>query len=323
MAEKTNKNEFPIEEIDDNSWMTGQVVISRHASKPDGPCWDDGKGAFFTISEAPNPKPSTRPLSDSCPIIELSCGPIYTLAGNFQVGHAYLTINPNIGTPEHITLEKLAEMDLSFKVPKVYYHGVHSDRYYLVCSSFPSGRELLHAWLETDDHDTRSLWVAQIADACLELSKFRGSAITAIDGGILNDHMLTQEVGAASDMDYKPEKLRENCLEIGLGCSELAFAFNNIQPLAFTVNNEGLVGIRSWSHAGFVPRDWIGTKVRTNDLMESADICNKLWTKEDKAYWSYYIGVALKENGFKEFWHEFATWNSKNVERHMEKIGKA
>ncbi|EXM13076.1 hypothetical protein FOTG_18458 [Fusarium oxysporum f. sp. vasinfectum 25433] len=82
-------NDFPIEEIDEDSWMIGQVVISRYASKPDGPCWDDGKGAFFTISEAPNPKPSTRPPSDSCPIIELSCGPVTASMGMFEVGHAY------------------------------------------------------------------------------------------------------------------------------------------------------------------------------------------------------------------------------------------
>ncbi|KAF4417517.1 hypothetical protein FACUT_12181 [Fusarium acutatum] len=48
---------FPLEEIDDNSWMTGQVIISRHASEPDRPCWGDGEGAFFTVSEAPSPKP--------------------------------------------------------------------------------------------------------------------------------------------------------------------------------------------------------------------------------------------------------------------------
>ncbi|EXA41402.1 hypothetical protein FOVG_09892 [Fusarium oxysporum f. sp. pisi HDV247] len=91
--EKSNdliyNNDFPIEETDEDSWMIGQVVISRYASKPDGPCWDDGKGAFFTISEAPNPKPSTRPPSDSCPIIELSCGPVTASMGMFEVGHAY------------------------------------------------------------------------------------------------------------------------------------------------------------------------------------------------------------------------------------------
>ncbi|KAF5534690.1 kinase-like domain-containing protein [Fusarium mexicanum] len=323
MAQGNFKKSFPIEEIDDDSWMIGQVIISRHASKPDGPSWNDGKGAFFAISEVPSPKPSTRPLSGSCPIVELSCGPITTSSGMFEVGHASLTIDFNIGTPEHVTLERLAEMDLSFKVPKVHYHGVHSDRYYLVCSSFPSGRNLLYAWTETDDHDTRSLWVSQIADACVELSKFRGSAITAIDGGILNDHLLLKEVGSAGDIDYEPEKLGEDCSEIGLDCSELAFALNNIQPLAFTVNNDGLVGISSWRHAGFVPKDWIGTKVRSNDVMASADVCNKLWTEEDLAYWSYYIGVAMKENGFREFWYDFAKWNSKKAQRHLERTGAA
>ncbi|KAM0197891.1 hypothetical protein ACHAPI_004623 [Fusarium lateritium] len=55
-------------EIDANSWMIGDVIISRHASEPSGPSWGDGKGAFFTVSEAPIPKPPTRAISDDCPI---------------------------------------------------------------------------------------------------------------------------------------------------------------------------------------------------------------------------------------------------------------
>ncbi|KAH7265533.1 uncharacterized protein BKA55DRAFT_535456 [Fusarium redolens] len=312
MAQENFKNSFPIEEIDNNSWMTGQVVISRHASKPDGPCWDDGKGAFFTISEAPNPKPPTRPLSDSCPIVEMSCGRVTSLMGIFEVGHAYLTIHENVGTPEHVTLEWLAEKTLSFQIPKVYYHGVHSDHYYLVYGAIPSGRNVLYAWPETKDYATMVRWTNKIADACVELSKWSGSAITGIDGGLLVDQYLFKQT-----TDYKsvhdPENLREAFEEIPLDCSELVFTLNNVHPLAFTVNEEGLVGISSWRHAGFVPKGWIGTKVHCNSIIHSVDICHALWTEADFNNWEYLLMEAFKNRGFKDFWYDYSKWNSKRA----------
>ncbi|KAF5568658.1 kinase-like domain-containing protein [Fusarium phyllophilum] len=314
MAQRTYKNEFPVEEIDDNSWMAGQVVISRHASKPDGPCWDDGQGAFFSISEAPNPKPSTRPLSDSCPIVEISCGSATSKSGIFEVGHAYLTIHQNVGTPEHVTLEWLAGKDLSFQIPKVYYHGVHSDHYYLVYGAIPSGRNLLYAWPENKDHATMVRWTNQIADACVELSRWSGSAITGVDGGLLVDQYLYKTTTDHASV-HDPENLRETCQEIPLDCSELVFALNNVHPLAFTVNEEGLVGISSWRYAGFVPKDWVGTKVYSNNFFQSIDICRESWPKADFDNWGRLIQEAFRNRGFKDVWHNYYEWSSGRVER--------
>ncbi|KAF5722452.1 kinase-like domain-containing protein [Fusarium mundagurra] len=310
--ENVNKR-FPLEEIDDNSWVTGQVIISRHASEPDGPCWGDGEGAFFTVSEAPSPKPQTRPLSDSCPIVEMSNGRVTSVMGIFEVGHAFLTIHQNVGTPEHITLEWLAEKDLSFQVPEVYYHGVHGDRYYLVYSAMPSGRNLVHAWAENKDYATMLRWTNQIADACVELSKWSGSAITGVDGGLLVDQYLykpTTEYASVHD----PENIRETCQEIPLDCSELVFALDNVHPLAFTVNEQGLVGISSWRHAGFVPKDWVGTKVYSNSIFHSVDACRELWTEADFSNWGHLIKEAFRKRGFKDCWHDYAKWNSKKVD---------
>ncbi|KAI7762345.1 hypothetical protein LZL87_006740 [Fusarium oxysporum] len=236
--------------------------------------WDDGKGALFAISEAPNPKPSTRSLLDSCPIVEMPSRRVTSLMGIFEVGHAYLSIHDNVGTPEHATLEWLAGKDLSFQVPKVYYHGVHGDHYYLP---------------ENKDYATMLRWTNQIAVACVELSKWSGSTITGVDGGLLVDQYLFKQT-----MDYTsvhdPENLRKTCGEIPLDCSELVFALNNVNPLAFMVNEEGLVGVSSWRHAGFVPKDWVGTKGYTNGFFYSVDICHELWSEADFSNWEYLIG---------------------------------
>ncbi|KAF5975353.1 hypothetical protein FBULB1_7414 [Fusarium bulbicola] len=309
MAQRTYENKFPIQEIDDNSWMIGQVVISRHASKPDGPCWDDGKGAFFAISEAPSPKPSTRPLSDSCPIVEFSCGNVTAGLGMFEIGHAHLMIDGAFGTPEHVTLEWLAEKNLSFQIPEVYYHGIFDKSYYLVHSSLPAGQNLLYAWPKAKDHATMALWANQIADACVELSQWSGSAITGIDGSRIFDPYLYQKTKDYDNMAH-PENLRKSCEEISLDCSELVFALNNVHPLAFSVNEKGLVGISSWREAGYVPKDWIGTKVRCNSFFMSANICTKLWSDADHDTWYLHINAALTSRGFKEFWCQYKLWTA-------------
>ncbi|KAF5645154.1 kinase-like domain protein [Fusarium sp. NRRL 52700] len=314
MAESTFDNAFPIEEIDDNSWMIGQVVISRHASEPDGPCWDDGKGAFFAISEAPSPKPSTRPLSDSCPIVEFSCGPVTEAFGMFAVGHAHLIIDGVVGTPQHVTLEWLAEKNLSFQIPEVYYHRVFDKSYYLVYSSLPAGRNLVYAWPEAKDDATMALWVNQIADACVELSQWSGSAMTGIDGDELFDYYLGQKTKDHDSM-WHHENLRKSCEEIPLDCSEFVFALNNIHPLAFTVDEKGLVGISSWCEAGYVPKDWIGTKVSCNSFFQSSDICHKLWSEADQDNWHRHINAALRSRGFKEHWYKYYQWNHKRAEK--------
>ncbi|KAG5803454.1 hypothetical protein H9Q74_011528 [Fusarium xylarioides] len=276
------------------------------------PSWDDGKDAFFAISEAPSPKPSTRPLSDSCPIVEFSCGPITEAFGMFEVGHAHLIIDGVYGTPEHVTLEWLAEKNLSFQIPDVYYHGVHDRYYYLVYSSLPAGRNLVYAWPGAKDHATMALWANQIADACVELSQWSGGAITGIDGNELIDYYLAKK-NKDYDSMYHPESLRKSCEEISLDCSEFVFALNNVHPIAFTVNEKGLVGISSWCDAGYVPKDWIGTKVSCNSIFQSADICKKLWSRANFDTWHWHINTALKNRGFKEFWYKYSLWNEERV----------
>ncbi|KAF9777143.1 hypothetical protein IL306_004569 [Fusarium sp. DS 682] len=290
-----------LEEIDDNSWMIGHVVFSRHASKPSGPCWDDGKGAFFTVSDAPNPRPPTRPLSDTCPIV------YFETFGQYEIGLAYLNINLDIGTPAHVTMEALADRSLSFQVPKVYYHGSHRNYYYVVYSSFPSGRNLIYAWPETKDHAIRARWAGQIADAYMELAKWSGSSITGIDGGLLGDNWLSKNPWN-KEQGNSPETLRESCSEFGADCSELVFSHNNLHPLAFTVNEKGLVGISLWEDAGFVPKDWIRTKTRANCGLDSAGMMRKLWTNADKNEWDQAVESAFKDRGFKEFWHNYTIW---------------
>jgi hypothetical protein len=294
-------------EIDQNSWMIGEVVISRHVSEPSGPCWSDGKGAFFTISEAPNPKPPTRPISDACPIKDHL---IYEPSpyGVFEIGLAYLAIYPNKGTPEHLTLEALAKMSLSFQVPKAYYHGVHNDLYYIVYSALP-GRTICEVWPETNDLAVKKRWLEQIVDTCVELSAVSGQSMTGITGDPLAELWLSKD-NAETPGSYTPDVLLQNCQDIGMDCSNLVFQQNNLTPLTFTIDESGkLLGIYHWQDAGFLPKDWIATKGRFNSSLLAVNRMRS-WPRGEGTKWASGINYFLRERGFRPFSIKHNEWRT-------------
>lgn len=299
-------------QIDDNSWLIGGVVISRHASEPSGPCWGDGKGAFFTISEAPNPKPTARPVAkdEDCPIIDhLFREPSpYNV---YQVGLAFLAIDDDVGTPEHITLEALAKIPLSFQIPKVYYHGVHDGRYYIVYSALP-GKTICEAWLETNDDALKQRWIEQIVDSCVELSALSSQAMTGITGDTLAEWWLSRDYLQTTG-SVTPEALLQNCKEITMDCSNLVFQQNNLTPLSFTVDESGkLLGIYFWDDAGFLPKDWILTKATFNSSLRAWKRQKQTWKKRGEILkWDRCIQGALRERGFDERFHENGEWREK------------
>ncbi|CAG7559838.1 unnamed protein product [Fusarium equiseti] len=312
----SHKSDFPAppkpivrREIDDNSWLIGGVVISRHASEPSGPCWGDGKGTFFTISKAPNPKPTTKPISDDCPIKDhlLSESTAY---GVYEVGLAFLAIDDNKGTPEHITLEALAEIPFSFQIPKVYYHGVHDDRYYIVYSALP-GKTICEAWPETNDDALKKRWLEQIVDSCIELSTLSSQTMTGITGDTLAERFLSKTYLQTPD-SYTPEALLQSCKEIGMDCSNLVFQQNNLTPLTFTVDESGkLLGIYHWGDAGFLPKDWILTKATSNPSLKAWKRQKGTWKPSEMNEWRMGIKDALEERGLREYWLKNNEWRAK------------
>ncbi|KAF5676096.1 hypothetical protein FHETE_2223 [Fusarium heterosporum] len=303
-----------VEEVNDNAWILGRVMISRHHSKPSQPCWEDGFGAFFTIAEAPSPKPDTRPASASCPIID-ALKTSQLESGLWQIGLAYLGTVLDIGTKEHSTLEALAEKSPDFDVPEVHYHGVHDGVYHVVYSLLLS-RSIAEVWPTANDA-LRTKWTQQIAEAYHDLSKWRGERICGLDGGNLNINLLSKgpwEDSAA----YNPNVLRENLEEVGLDCSELVFAHNNTSPLSFMVlDSPGLIGITGWGDAGFVPKDWVRTQTRLNSFGDSLTVVKSTWSESDMADWEAKIDSALAEKGFREYSEKHRNWLNQTRSREV------
>ncbi|UPL01380.1 hypothetical protein LCI18_012314 [Fusarium solani-melongenae] len=301
-------------EIDDSSWLLDRLIISRHSSKPpSGPFWDDGEGGFFTISDAPNPPPETQAVSDTCPII-----PIFYIGGNWgtwRIGLCELRIGGGAGTREHVTLESLEKGEdettpWTFQIPRVYYHACHDDTYYIAYSVLP-GKTLCEVWPKTEDEAIKERYARQIAQAYWQLSTWRGENICGVDGRDLLDLYLCK--GSRLDKYSSPQELRDNSKEIGMDCSDIVFAHNNMRPHSFSVDDNGLVGISGWESAGYVPRDWVRTKTCANALLPGRS-CLEEWSREQKVEWHEKINRALEElkvggKGFGEKWPQFHNWN--------------
>ncbi|KAM0558468.1 hypothetical protein ACHAPJ_004658 [Fusarium lateritium] len=292
-------------EVDDDSWIIGGVMISRHTSRPSCESfWGDGEGGFFSVSKAPSPRPSTRPISDKCPLANIFH--TETTQGTWKIGLAELRIAINVGTtPEHVTLEALEKKDFGFQTPKVYYHGVHDRNYHIIFEALP-GKYLSDVWLDADEA-LRKRYAEQIAHAYHELSTWRGDSICGVDGNFVHEIFLCAE-GCYDRNAFTPEKLRKNCEEIGMDSSNVVFAHNNMMPLSFIVNQDGLVGISRWESAGFVPKDWVRTKTRSNAFLEGARPCFKQLTREQMHDWEAKFESAIKDQGFQHHWEGNCYW---------------
>ncbi|CAF3510690.1 hypothetical protein SNK03_006883 [Fusarium graminearum] len=304
-----------VKEVNDNAWIVyDNAMISRHTSKPSQPHWEDGEGGFFTMDEAPSPKPPTRPLSDSCPFTDI-LKESYSGLGLYKVGNAHLHIVRNVGAQEHNTLKAVAERNYNFMVPTEYCHGVYGDGhlYYIAYSILP-GKSIAEMWPKTKDDALKTKWTRQIADAYYELSKWRGDRICGIDGGNLNEQFIINGNWWDTSLST-PEALLKNFKDINMDCSEIVFAHNKMMPLAFMVDgDQGLVGISTWYSAGFVPKGWIQTLPLGNSFTESAGAIRDTWTDFECMDWSRKIDDGFEERGLNGHrWESWADWQAKRV----------
>ncbi|KAM0428959.1 hypothetical protein ACHAPT_006762 [Fusarium lateritium] len=286
-----------LEEVDDNCWILGRVIISRHASKPlSGAYWGDGIGGFFSISKVPNPRPQTREeISAACPIVHI-CSWAYP-QGTWRIGPCELKIGryqPN-STCEHVILEDLRKVNWSFQVPQhTYHHAQHGSLAeklgYILCHniaySTPAGSSLCEVWPAIKDEALKERYVRQIAQAYGELSKWYGEGVCNFNDNGLEDRYLGQ--------GNKLQVLRSIWKEYDMDSSDLVFAHNYMHPHAFIVDGDGLVGITNWEIAGYVPRDWIRSKARVDSRLFRRG-CIAKWSEEQRNEWEGKINTALRE----------------------------
>ncbi len=184
-----------VREIDDNSWIIGDVLLLSHTPvRPSSGCfWSDGGNAFYTLSELDHAKHQTRPLSPTS-LVQLvhDAGDSYAM---WRFGEAFLKVqvlSTPSRTPEHVTLNYLHDPANgpapTFPTPRVLYHKEYNNRYYLFTSRVP-GDSLEKAW-PSMDKATKQACVGQVVKICKELAQRKHNEICSIDRGCLSEDWI-------------------------------------------------------------------------------------------------------------------------------------
>lgn len=261
--------------VDDDHWIVGGnlIVSHHHQERPDlplnGASWGDSKGGFYTIAPAPKPLPPSRQLpkqnlkerapDESClwQIIDSSYGEAV-----WSVGDATLTVRvvePQT-TREHVTLNHLEGLSLSFRTPEVLFNAEYGDIYYLVTRKVP-GLTVGRLWPEMDG-TARENCVSGLVKACQELAMFTSSpsrGVCGVDGGEVIDMDIKMD---KSRVRWPPDVLLKGAESFGMDCSILVLSHNGLTLDCVNVDAEGrLVGLKDWSLCGFFPRTWIRSKI--------------------------------------------------------------
>lgn len=284
-----------IREIDDRSWLIGNKTLLSRA--PLSSCiWRDGKGAGFTISDAPVPLPESRPLSDTSDIkLIYDAGDVSAV---FSIGDAFCKVRvldiPDV-TREHVTLAWLQQRSWSFAIPHVIHHAEHDDRYYILLSRIP-GETIDKIWSNLSE-SMRQHYAERVASVCQELAvPAEKSCICGVDGNTLSERYL-----CGQKVDCSPLNLQKNALELGMDCSSLVFYHCDLGPSNILVDlSNSSVGIIDWEIAGFVPAEWIKTKFRISSGMNLSS--------GDGLDWRRRVITCLGKLGFSDAVEMYQTW---------------
>lgn len=251
-----------IRETSDNSWVLGgRILLWRQPSPPSsGTFWSDGTGSFYTITDAPQPPPESWPLPATSHIKKVyDAGDV---SADWMMGEAFFKVKilderiPR-ATREHVTLNHLRNRSLSFTIPEVHHHAEFNGRYYIFMSKI-HGETLGQAWARMGE-EAKQDCASQVVSICKELAAWQADSISGVDGEHLSDLFLTP---LGTQKNCSPGNFLRNCLELGMDCSTFMFYHCDLGPENIIVKATGeIVGIIDWETAGFVPKEWIRTKV--------------------------------------------------------------
>ncbi|CAK7200608.1 hypothetical protein SEUCBS139899_003306 [Sporothrix eucalyptigena] len=132
------------------SWQTSCcsraiLPVLRHYHQRTRPPWNDGTDRFYSLSELEPAEPGQPWLTRTYSLWKAVRSPKYTtratatspdaLATPFEVQHKFHTQR----TLEHVTLKYLNDpangLDLAVNIPRVLYHALIDDRYFLVTTA--------------------------------------------------------------------------------------------------------------------------------------------------------------------------------------------
>lgn len=329
-----------IREVNDHTWIVAGRILIKHHTREDGkvrgpgiPWWPDnkfnwpdwsGSKGYYTLDDAPETPPHSEPLRPNkfIKIIEINDGPntrvIYWIGGAIfkaTVARPNKFVNP---TPEHTTLKWLEQENVSaragVRIPRLIKQYEFDGWSYMFIERLPY-RTLRSAWPGMTEAEEEAS-VRTIANICWNLAEqFKingrqqsttnqgggeGAAIgpRGVDYGQAPDPFLRPH---ERRIPCTPEAQRMTCEAMGMDCSNLVFAHNDLHGGNVMVDEENMVhGFVDWENAGYVPREWIRTKCQVSAAYKrtgSGDYASRL-------------DEALKRLGFPEATAGYLKWKA-------------
>lgn len=133
-------------------------------------------------------------------------------------------------------------------------------------------------------------YVSQVVNSCKELAAWQADSISGVDGHYLSDAFL------GKSKDFDPQKLLDSCRALEMDCSTFIFSHCDLGPGNIIVNHEnGSIGIIDWETDGFVPKEWVRTKLCTSGGMDLPGD-----DQESRADWRRRVQRQLGVEGFSE-----------------------
>lgn len=262
---------YQLQEIDDNSWLlAGKVVISRESARAsDRPCWETSQGDFFTISECSTPAPQAHgfkftgnKLFGQFPYPAQDSG-----LGIWAMGNAWIKLEraPSAWILNEYHALKLVQSkgDLGFIAPPIHYFA-EFDGWVCLIIGHLDGPAVDDIW-HTLQPNEKTYYIEQTANMVQKLAEFESDKICGASGIEVAHSFLHEPV----DSDQVGEENRPVSGSLAMDCSTFHFSYNNFGPWNIILNGiDKPIGVIRWMDAGFFPKAWTRTLLRTTSYMD-------------------------------------------------------
>jgi hypothetical protein len=314
-ASKAHEKEpfhFSIRGITSDIILLGDsIVLGRYDKKPPLlTCWSDGGGGWYSITQSSESSFKDGHV-DIYSIGEFEPGMTkYGPSARREVGEAYICVilldNESYkGQPEK-QFQVARAAGFSFVVPKLLWSCYEGRVGYFVYTAL-HGVDIATKWPLLTDKDIRDLVITDIADAHLEMAKWSGKPMLGLDETVpvMTGGLESCNIYGDDPPVHGAELLIENCEKLGIDCDDIVLSINDIDPRNIIVSSSGaFVGFQEWWNAGYVPKDWVFTKIGTQPDFNSMS----KWSRDDKTRWILGLYNEMKRLGFRDFTTEFLSW---------------
>lgn len=135
--------------------------------------------------------------------------------------------------------------------------------------------------------------VSSVTTICKDLAGWQAPTISGVDGKELHDYWFARF--DQEHPDFSCKTLQDRAVQLGMDCSTFVFYHCDLSPgnIMWDATTKS-VGIIDWETAGFVPKEWVRTK-----LMRAAGM---MFDRDDdginRMEWGHRLDHGLEDEGF-------------------------